>query len=266
MKQIIALGLVLMSTQAWSAQVATVNGRPVTDKDVQVALGGMNEGQRKGLLKDLNSKKQVVNSVVEQEILVQEAEKQKLDQDQEYKDAVAAFRKQYLVNRLLQKNLSKEMSDTAVKKYYSNHKTDFSTDTVHAQHILVDSEKAAQEMLKAARASGADFQALAEKHSIDPSAKNNRGDLGYFGFDQFVPEFSQAAFGAKKGSIIGPVKTAFGYHVIKVIDKKVGKTLEFHEVEMKVRNALKQQLIQNYVEKLKDTAKVSVDEKALEKL
>lgn len=269
----IAFALMALSGAAPAAQaadthvIARVNGKAITSKDVQNALGGLNEGQRSSVLKDSNSRRQILTSIIEQELLTQEAEKAKLDQDTDYKEALAAFRKQYLSSRILQKNLGPQLTDAAAKKYFNNNKRLFSTDQVYVQHILMPDEASAREMLKKAKAPGADFMELAEKNSKDPSAKNNRGDLGPIMHDSpFVEEFKDAAFSAGEGDIVGPIKTTYGYHIIKVVKKKAGRPLEYDEVELKVKNRLREQLIENFVGKLRSQSKVVIDEKALEKL
>lgn len=261
---VIAAGL--SATALAAKELAKVNGKPITDKDMIAALGGMNEGGAKSALKDVNSRRSILAKLVDQEILVQEAEKQKLDQDEQYKDALNAFRKQFLTNRVLQQNLGSKLTDAATKKYYENNKTRYSTDEVHAQHILVKDEKDARDILAKAKAPGADFQKLAEQNSKDPSAKNNRGDLGYFGRDRMVPEFTEAAFAAKDGEIVGPVKTSFGFHIIKVIERKVGKPMTYDEVEMRVRNDYQQELIKNFLDKLRSQSKVTIDDNAVSKM
>ncbi|OFZ18393.1 MAG: hypothetical protein A2X94_14970 [Bdellovibrionales bacterium GWB1_55_8] len=259
------LSIILTSSLAWSAtELAKVNGRVISDDDLATALGGLNEGQRDKLLKDSNTRRQILNGLIDQEILVQQAEKERLDQDKDFQNAVAAFRKQYLANRLLQKSLGEKLTDKAAKQYYERNKHRFTTDQVHAQHILVETEAQAKDLIKKARG-GADFQALAEKHSKDPSAKNNRGDLGFFGRDRMVPEFTEAAFAGKPNEIVGPVKTTYGYHIIKVLEKKPGSQLEFNDVELKVQNDLRQDLTQSYVGGLRKSAKIDVNETALNK-
>ena len=256
---------VMLVQPAWSKELAKVNGKPITSKDLEQALGSFNEGQRENILADTASRRHILLSLIDEELLAQKAEKDKLDQDQEYKDAAAMFRKHYLANRALQKDLTSKVTDKAAKKFYENNKARFSTDEVHAQHILVTTEAEAKEILKKAKEPNADFMKLAEENSKDPSAKNNRGDLGFFTRDAMVGPFTDAAFGASAGEIVGPVKTSYGYHIIKVVEKKLGKPLEFTEVELKVKDQLRQELTQEYVGKLKDEAKVSIDEKALEK-
>jgi peptidyl-prolyl cis-trans isomerase C len=92
------------------------------------------------------------------------------------------------------------------------------TKEVHAAHILVKSEKKAKKVLDMLN-SGQNFAEMARKYSDCPSSKN-KGDLGWFGKGMMVPEFEKAAFEGEKGKVIGPVKTQFGYHLIKVIEKK----------------------------------------------
>jgi parvulin-like peptidyl-prolyl isomerase len=159
------------------------------------------------------------------------------------------------------------MTDSAAKKYYEANKNHYSTDQVHAMHILLADEEKAKEVLKLAKAKDADFQALAAKYSRDPSAKNNRGDVGVFGRNApFDPVFMDAAFGANEGEIVGPVKTSFGYHIIKVVEKKLGKAMTFDEVEMRVKQDLGRTLKQAYVGKLKKEAKVQVNEQGIDKI
>jgi len=262
---VIAIGI--MATSAWGVEIAKVNGKPLTEKDLSSALAGMTPGQRDGMLKDQVARRQMVQSLIDQEVLLQEAEKEKLDQDQEYKDAYASFRRQFLMNRVLQKSLAGKLTDSAAKKYYEQNKSKFSTDQVHAMHILVKDELEARELIKKAKADGVDFQKLAEENSKDPSAKNNRGDLGFFTRGTMVEEFTDAAFNGKIGEVVPhPVKTTFGYHVIKVIDKKPGQVMSYTDVENTVKSMLRNEMAESYVGKLRETAKIIIDTKAIEKL
>jgi parvulin-like peptidyl-prolyl isomerase len=232
-----------------------------------MALSSMNDGMRENVLKDSNTRRQIVNALIEQEVLVDEAVKEKLDQDQDYKDALAMFRKQYLSNRALQKNLGSKMTDSAAKKYYESNKSQYSTDQVHAMHILLNDEEKAKEVLKLVKAKDADFQAIAASYSRDPSAKNNRGDIGVFGRNApFEPAFLEAAFSGSSGEIVGPVKTSFGYHIIKIVDKKIGKAMTYDEVEMRVKQDLGRTLRDSYVGKLRKEAKIQINEQTIDKI
>lgn len=251
----------LAGGMAGAAVIATVNQKQLTDADLKAALGQFNEGQRNNILKDPTNRRQIVLSMVDQELLNQEAEKQKLGDDEQIKLAVESFRRQQIVARLLEKNLSSRVTQAAAKKFYSENKLLFNTDQVRVQHILVSNETEARELLKKVNEPKSDFQKLAEQLSKDPSAKNNRGELGFFARDQLDPEFTKAAFGAATGEVVGPVKTVYGYHLIKVLEKKAGKTLSFEESEMKATGLLRQKLGQEYLAKLREQAKIQIEEK-----
>lgn len=254
----------IFSLSAFAVDVAKVNGKVITDTDVKAALSSFNDGQRRQILSDANTKREIVGNLIDQELLIQEAEKQKLDKDRDYEVAFLAFRRQFLTDKVLSKNVRPKLTDAAAKKYYENFRKNYSTDKVSVQHILLSDEKTAMEVLKQAKASGADFQALAEKNSKDPSAKNNRGDIGIITRDApFVEAFKEAAFSAKPGQIVGPVKTQFGYHLIKVTDKKPGKVMGYEEVEMRVKADVQRELVQNYVTQLKKSSTISLDEKGI---
>jgi peptidyl-prolyl cis-trans isomerase C len=263
---LVAVGFVLPMFSANAKELAKVNNQAITSRDLELALGTLNEGQRQTFLRDANSRREVLLTVIDREVLAQEGEKLRLDQDPGFKEAMAAFRKQLLMSEVLEKKLAPQLNQSAVKKYYSTHRDIFSTDQVHVQHILVTDEAEAKRLVALAREPKSDFQDLAEKYSKDPSAKNNRGDIGFIGRDRMVPAFTDAAFSGAQNDIIGPVHTAYGYHVIRVVEKKTGKPLEFDEVELRVKDLLRQQLVRNYVDSLKQQAKITVDNKALEKL
>ena len=254
----VSLFLALPSAFASIKEVAKVNGQAITEKDIDLALLNLSEMQRESLLKDGKSKAQVVLSLVNREILAQEAEKQRLDQDPEFKNKLAAYRKQLLMNEILEKKLSAELTPAAVKQFYESRKTVFSTDQVRVQHILFEDEGEAKKVLLMAKKPNADFQKLAENYSQDPSAKNNRGDIGYIPRGRMDAEFTDVAFTSAPGQIVGPVHTAFGYHLIKVIDKKYGRILGFDEVELQAKEMLKQELAQKLVLELRQKVKVEL--------
>jgi parvulin-like peptidyl-prolyl isomerase len=161
------------ATGAYAMEVAKVNGKPISDGDIRNAIGNLTEGQRESVLRDSASRHQILSGVIDQEVLVQEGEKNKLDQDQEYKDALNTFRRDYLASRVLQKNLASKFTDSSAKKYYESHKDRYSTEQIRAFHILSRDEAEARELKKKVKGMTDDqFQELAEKVSKDPSAKN----------------------------------------------------------------------------------------------
>ncbi len=266
MGSILALPAAAMAISA-TTELARVNGRAITSSDIQTALGGLNEGSRSSLLQDPATRRKILLGLIDQEVMALQAEKDKLDQEPDFKKAMEQEREKLLSERLLARNVGSKMSDSAAKKYYELHKNRFSTDAVQVQHILLSDEASAREMLKKAKAQGADFQELAEKFSKDPSAKNNRGDIGAITRSSpFVEGFKDAAFKAAEGDVVGPIHSDYGYHVIKVVSKHFGRILGYEEVELRVKEMLRAQLVDDYLNKLKAQSKISIDEEALKKL
>jgi len=248
--------LLFFAAHVQAATVASVNGRIITDDDMKGLVANLPERQKENILKDPNTRAQLIQSLIDQELIVQEATAKKIEDTKEYKEALNNFKKQALVNLLVQKEFSGKVTDAAAREYFAKNKTKYSTDQVHAQHILAASEKEAEAILAEVKKPGADFQKIAETQSKDPSAKNNRGDICFFSREQYDPAFSDAAFTASAGEIVGPVKTAFGYHVIKVIDRKVGKVPEFAEVEQRVRTDIQKEMLQKHIALLRSKAKI----------
>lgn len=166
-----------------------------------------------------------------------------------------------------------QVAESDAKKFYDEHTSEFERpEQVRASHILFlvkptdseDAAKAQQEKAKAAvakaKAKGADFNALAKELSEEPGAKESGGDLGYFPKERMVPEFSEAAFGLKPGQISEPIKTRFGWHVIKVEDRKPAETTSFDEIKEQLEAYLKadkeRKAVTELMEKLRGAAKV----------
>jgi peptidyl-prolyl cis-trans isomerase C len=241
-----------------AADIARVAGRPITDRELQLSLGGFNEKQRENYLKDPNSRNQALSNLIDRELLVIQAERSKVDQTAEFREAAAQFRKQYLANVVLEKAIAPKMTEASAKAYYKTFLSRYTTDRVRAQHVLVPTEAEARNVLQLAKKPDADFQALAEKYSIDPSAKNNRGELAFFQRDSMAPEFTDPVFAAKVGDIIGPIKTLYGYHVVKVIERKPGTQLTYDEVELRVKGEMRKDVVNAYLAELRKGVKINV--------
>ena len=132
------------------------------------------------------------------------------------------------------------VSEEEAKEYYKANENQFMAgETVHAKHILVDDEDKCQEILEKIIGEETTFEDAAKEFSTCPS-KEKGGDLGAFGRGQMVKEFEDAAFAAEIGHIVGPVKTQFGYHLIKVEDKKEAGESNLEEVKDQIRAELSQ--------------------------
>lgn len=240
------------------ANVATVNGKVITDADLNRVVSNLPEYQKSVILKDANTRKQLIQNLVDQEVLFQDASARKIDQTKEYKDALENFKRQTMVSILMKNYTQGKVTEAAARAYYNKNRFRYSTDQVHAQHILVNTEAEAKSILAEVKKPGVDFQSVAEKRSKDPSAKTNRGDVGFFTREMFDPAFSDAAFSAQSGAIVGPIKTLYGYHIIKIIERKAGKTPDFVEVEPRVRADLQKQLVQDYLDQAKRKSKIKM--------
>ncbi len=159
------------------------------------------------------------------------------------------------------------VSEEELKTYYDEHKDDFKEpEQVKARHILVEDEAAAKEIVKEL-AAGADFAELAKAKSVDPGSKDKGGDLGYFGRGAMDPAFEKAAFALKIGETSAPVESSFGYHVIRVEDKKPERTPPFEEVRQRVEKRVKTDKAKpasQVISDLKDAAQIKVNDKELQ--
>jgi peptidyl-prolyl cis-trans isomerase C len=245
-----------LGTASFAGTLATVNGKVISDEDFKAVTSTLPQAQKDLASRDPNTRKQIISDLIDQELVIQEAVREKVEDSKEFKDAMASLRKQALVNAIVAKRLAPKVTPQAIKEYFEKRKYRYSTDQVRAQHILVSTEKEAQAVLAEVKRPGADFQKIAEARSKDPTVKNTRGDVGFFSRNTFDPAFTDAAFSAKNGDIVGPVKTAFGYHVIKVIERKLGKTQEFGEVEQAVRADFQRELLKSFVFDLRKKAKI----------
>ena len=163
-----------------------------------------------------------------------------------------------------------KVSDQDIKQYYEKNKDKFAPVTqIRASHILVKTEDEAKKIEDRLK-QGEDFAQLAKKYSIDTATAKNGGDLGYFSKGQMVPEFESAAMKLKPGEISEPVKTKYGYHIIKMTNKKMGQVVEFEKVKNLISQNLmaekQKEVFDSYVDGLKKSYKVEINKEALSKL
>ncbi|XWN52859.1 peptidylprolyl isomerase [Anoxybacillus flavithermus] len=173
-----------------------------------------------------------------------------------------AIRDMVKLDLLRQKAAMEDMkvTDEELKKYYNEYKP-----KVKASHILVDDEKTAKD-IKAKLEKGEDFAKLAKEYSKDTGSAQNGGDLGWFGPGKMVEEFEKAAYALKVGEISDPVKTQFGYHIIKVTDKEEKKSFDEmkEEIEFEVKKSkLDTSKVQSKLDKLMKEANVDIKDKSL---
>jgi len=232
--------------------LVTVNGNPITQGMVDTMIQQMPDRMRKQM-EATGQLGQLQEQLVIGEILYREAIKQELHQQTEVKSTIALATRSALAQALLDKVVKERTTETAVKGYYDDHKVQFARPQVSASHILVKEEALIKEIAGKLGAGG-DFAALASEHSMDPGSKTNGGSLGWFKKTDMVGPFAEAAFAADKGTVTDPVQTRFGWHIIKVDDKRDEIPLE--EVRDQIEQSMSQDLLQTYIDEIKAGAKI----------
>ena len=233
--------------------LAKVNGSEIRKSDVAVAEEelGPSLAQMDPASKDEN----VLAFLIDMKIVAKAAEDKKVQDSEEFKKRLAFARNRLLMDSLLASEGKAATTDEAMKKVYDEASKQISGDQeVRARHILVETEDEAK-AVKAELDKGADFAELAKKKSKDPGSADG-GDLGFFTKDQMVPEFSAAAFALEPGKISDPVKSQFGWHIIKVEEKRNRKAPEFDQVKAQIETYVTRKAQADYVAKLREAAKV----------
>ncbi|MBR9973135.1 peptidylprolyl isomerase [Magnetospirillum sulfuroxidans] len=198
-------------------------------------------------------------------LVAEQAKKEGLEKDPELKQLY----QQLLVKVWMNKHLRSEVTPAAIKAAYDGYLTSAKPeDEVRARHILLETEDQAKAVIAELK-KGADFTETAKAKSKDPSAKQNGGDLGYFTQGEMVPQFSTAAFGMKAGELLdNPVQSQFGWHVIKVEDRRTATPPTLEQATPAIREDLAEKLAQKLVADIRAKAKVTLydrDGKTVEK-
>ena len=220
-----------------SRVLATVNGKEITDRDVFNLLNQL-APQTAAQFRSPEGIKQLADELVHQELLYLDAIEKGFDKEEEFllelERVKANVLKQYAINKLFSEIV---VAEEEIERFYEENKKYFTNpEAVRASHILVEDEKQAEDILKEIE-EGLSFEEAAEKYSSCPS-KSNGGDLGEFTRGKMVPEFEEAAFSMEEGEISQPVKTQFGYHIIKLISKKEASIKSLEEVKGQINQHL----------------------------
>jgi peptidyl-prolyl cis-trans isomerase C len=246
--------LAAAAAPAFAQNVATVNGKPIPAAKVeqivkQVAAQGKQTDSpqlREAIKKDL----------IAREVMIQEADKQGFGTRAEVKQALENARQSIVINAMLADYVRKNpVNDAEAKSEYDKYKAQLGDKEYRARHILVATEDEAKGIITKLKG-GAKFDELAKAQSKDGSAANG-GDLDYASPANYVPEFSKAMVALQKGAITEtPVKTQYGFHVIKLEDTRAAKVPPYEEVKQQVVESLQQRKLQAFREELMKKAKV----------
>ncbi len=237
-----------------AAVVATVNGQPITERDVMAAetelaaaLEGIPEGSRR---------EQIVDYLVTVRVLAGQARTERMADGAEWEARLRFITERTLMETYLRRELDRAVSAQALRAFYDQRIASAPPEEeVRARHILVETEAEANAVLAQLRG-GANFEAIARERSRDPGSGQEGGDLGFFTRDRMVPEFAEAAFATQAGQLAGPVRSQFGWHVIRVEERRQTQPPAFAEVEEQIRQFLTRQAQTAIVTRLRTAAQI----------
>jgi peptidyl-prolyl cis-trans isomerase C len=258
-----ALSLAFSAEFAHAAgAVARVNGSDITEAELGFAEAEV--GSEIAGLPAEARRRVLVEYLVEAHLFAEAAGKNQLGAGKEFEDRLAYYKLRALRDTFYEKKVRDAVTEAEAKKAYDEQIAKIVPEPeVRARHILVKTEQEAKDLVKQLKG-GADFVELAKKSSDGPSAQTG-GDLGYFARGQMVKPFEDAAFVLKAGEISAPVQTEFGWHVIKVEDKRNRPVPGFDEVKDQLMASLVQNQLKTVVQGLRGTAKVEIVDPELKK-
>ncbi|MGE0723899.1 MAG: peptidylprolyl isomerase [Alphaproteobacteria bacterium] len=265
MKRIAALALAaLAAAAAASAQaqsddpvVARVNGAAVLRSDVMAAHRSLPAQVQQMPIEMIFPL--LVDQVVNGRIIAEAGRAQNLQNDPEVKSQLARLEDRLIERTYLSRVIADAVTDDKIKaRHAENAKKAPKCEEVKASHILVEKEDDAKKVIADLKRGG-DFERIARERSIDPGGKQNGGDLGFFTREQMVPEFADAAFKMKKGETSeAPVKSQFGWHVIRVTDRRQIAAPSLEESKAELQEELSREAVEEHIQKLRAAAKVEL--------
>jgi peptidyl-prolyl cis-trans isomerase C len=235
--------------------LAIVNGEEITRADVMTARNRLPAQLRE--MPEEQILPILVNLVIDSRLMANQARKEGIADEPEVRAQVELVQDMVLEQTLLTRHLQDKITEEALRERYEETLEDTEArEQVHARHILVAERSEAEEVIRKLD-EGADFDELAKEVSADPSAEAG-GDLGYFGRGDMIPAFAEVAFALEPGTYSQtPVQTEFGWHVIKVEDRRVVDPPPFEQVQGQLQQQLAMELRNEYVEQLREQADIT---------
>jgi peptidyl-prolyl cis-trans isomerase C len=248
------IALAGLAVRAQDGLVAKVDGKTITEADMRLAeteigsdLGSLPEGTKRRVLLEF---------LIENQLFADAAEKQKLSTGSGFDERMQYWRRRALRDVYFDKSVKDTVSDTETKKFYDQQVGALKPEEeVRARHILVESKDKARELFEKIL-HGADFTGLAREHSKDPGSKDQGGELGFFSRGQMVPQFEDAAFKLKPGEVGEPFETQFGWHIVKVDERRQRTAPAFEDVKDRVRASMIHQKAQQIASELRGKAQI----------
>lgn len=249
-----AFALLLASGTVFAQNVAIVNGKAVPSSRIDALAA---EVAKSGRPVTPEIKAQLKDEVIAREIFIQEAEKRNVANSDEYKTQMELARQTIMIRALFADyQKSNPVTDADIKAEYDKFAAANSGKEYKARHILVEKEADAKAIIASIK-KGAKFEDIAKKQSKDPGSGAKGGDLDWANPSNYVPEFAQAMLKLNKGQMTDtPVKSQFGYHIIRVDDTRAAQLPKLDEVKPQISQQLTQQKLQKFQEDLRAKAKI----------
>lgn len=221
--------------------LAVVAGEEITEAELNELLRAIPKEQQM-YASNPQFRQQYLEQLIAIRLFAKYGEDEKLNETEEYETILATAKRDLLAQLAMSKVVGKvSVTEEEAKDYYDANPSQFQKgETVRAKHILVAEEEECKKILDEIQSNEKTFEEAAKAYSTCPSSQRE-GDLGEFGRGQMVPEFEKAAFDAQIGEVVGPVKTQFGYHLIKTEAKTEASTTLFEEVKASIKNQMLQQ-------------------------
>jgi peptidyl-prolyl cis-trans isomerase C len=249
-----SIALVPLAAAADDAVVARVNGHEIKQSDLDFAATEI--GPRLATIRPDDRRRILLQFVIENELMAGAGEKEKLDQTDTFPARVKYHTRRALRDAFYDSGIAGAVTDADAKQIYDEKISKMKPEQeVHARHILVETKEEAEEVIKRLK-NGEDFAKVADEKSKDTNAKG--GDLGFFTRGQMLKPFEDAAFALEPGQISEPVQTQFGWHVIKVEEKRDQSLPSYDEVKEAIMAQLIQQKAQQVVTNLRDSATIDI--------
>ena len=217
--------------------LATVGGKPITEMDVEMML--MQMGQRASAYNNPQGRAMILEQLINSKLFLMDAQKNLYEREPAFKEQFNKVKEEMLSRYAVQKAVERvRVTDEEAKKYFEENPDQFAPQaTFNASHILVETEEQAAEIAEQIKSGELTFEDAAMQFSSCPS-KQNGGSLGEFGHGQMVPEFEAACEALEEGELSAPVQTQFGWHLIKLVSKGMGKPVEYKDVAEQLKEAL----------------------------
>ena len=249
-----AFCLSMPAARADEKVIATVNGKALTETDMKQAEQEI--GQELGSLPEPTKRRVLIEFLIENQLFAEAADGEKLGEGAGFESRMQYWKRRALREAYFDNSIKSAVGEDTARKYYEEQVKQLKPEEeVQARHILVDTKEKAEEIIGKIKAGG-DFAALAKENSKDPGSKEDGGMLGFFGRNQMVPEFEKAAFELKKGEISAPLQSQFGWHVIKVEDRREKKPPSYEAVKDRLIASLIHKKAQEIATNLRTSAKV----------